>query len=100
MEALNKCIECDDIITEPICPDCLATSMKIMVNEYDPPLAEEIQNLVFENGETSCILCSKKMNLCAHCFSKEVYTFLREKNEAVSEEFIARFDFDLRKELV
>ncbi|MBI2112644.1 hypothetical protein HYT52_03870 [Candidatus Woesearchaeota archaeon] len=96
----NTCIECDDIITEPICPECLAHRMQEFVHYFDQKLAEEIESLVVEDGETSCIFCGKKMNLCAHCFSKEIYQFLQEKNPQAAEEFLGRFDFDLRRNMI
>lgn len=95
----NRCVECDDVITNPLCSDCLAMQMVVMVGEYDQELASFIQgNRVY--GETSCISCGKKMGLCAYCFSKDVYYFLNERKSSIAKEFINRFDFELRKELV
>ena len=93
----HACIECDDVITEPICSSCLAQRMQMVVREHDPKLAKDILNCAVEEGESSCLFCGKKMNLCAHCFSREVYTFLQEKNPEVAEMFMGRFDFDLRR---
>lgn len=95
----NRCAECNDVITNPLCSDCLAMEMTVMVGEYDRELAGFIQgNTIY--GETICISCGKKMGLCAHCFSKDVYNFLNERKSSIAKEFINRFDFELRKELV
>jgi hypothetical protein len=96
----HLCIECDEVITEPICPGCLAGSMRTFVEEYDKELSEEIQDLAISQGEANCIFCEGSMNLCSHCFSREIYTFLDEKNPKIAEEFLSRFDFELRRALI
>lgn len=92
----NQCIECDEIITNPICTECLADRMKLMVKEYDETLAEKINGLEIE-GNTSCLFCGKKTALCAHCFSKDVYEMIHENHPEIAMEFAGRFDFDLRQ---
>lgn len=94
----HQCVECDDIITNPICGDCLAKEMRVMLQEYDPALAETISYFAIE-GEMQCIFCKQKMALCAHCFSKDVHEYLKEKNPTLASEFVSRFDFDLRQNL-
>ncbi len=94
----NLCIECDEVITNPICTECLAERMRIVVEEQEPQLAQQIQGLAIE-GETICLFCGKKMAVCAHCFSRETYEFLQEQNPMLAAEFASRFDFDVRKEL-
>ena len=94
----NRCVGCDDIITNPVCSDCLAVQMAVMVGEYDPELARHIRGIKIQ-GNTVCIKCGQKMGLCAHCFSKDIYQFILEKNERLGKEFLQRFDFELRKEV-
>ena len=95
----HSCIECDEVITEPICPDCLAKRMRLVVKEHDQTLAREIKGYVVEEGETTCLFCGKNMNLCAHCFSREVYELVKERRPEAAEEFLSRFDFELRREV-
>ncbi len=73
--------------------------MKAMVAESRPDLAEEIDPMNFA-GESTCIQCSKDFSLCAHCFSKDIYFQLKEKDEAIAQEFMRRFDFELRVALM
>ncbi len=73
--------------------------MRLVVEEHDPALAQQIQGIEIEGG-TTCIFCGKSMALCAHCFSLETYEFLQEKSPGLAAEFASRFDFDVRKELV
>src|SRR3989338_3292862 len=95
----TTCVECDVVITNPICPECLAERMKVMVQESDPDLAKEIRGMHIE-GDTRCIFCNKSMSLCAHCFTMDVYEFLHDKNPELAEEFAGRFDFEIRKALI
>ena len=96
--AINRCVDCDDIITQPICSECLSNQMKVMVAELDPSLVSEIDSANIPGG-THCIQCSSEMGLCAHCYSKDIYFQIKEKNSEIAEQFIARFDFGLRESL-
>ncbi|MBI2665277.1 hypothetical protein HYX12_01485 [Candidatus Woesearchaeota archaeon] len=97
MGVQTLCIECDETITEPICSSCLLNRMQTMIGELDSTMAEKIDISLEEEGDTLCIFCGRKMNLCAHCFSRDIYQFLEGNNEPLAEEFIGRFDFDLRR---
>ncbi|MBU0470607.1 MAG: hypothetical protein KKA62_02110 [Nanoarchaeota archaeon] len=95
----NRCVECDDIITNPLCSNCLAERMVATIRHHDVKLADAIKGFKVD-GETKCILCGEGMGLCAHCFSMDIYRFLAERNTAAAEDFLSQFDFDLRKELI
>jgi hypothetical protein len=97
--ASHRCIECDEIITNPVCSDCLAKRIRVMIQELRPGLARGIKGFKTE-GDTPCIFCGNLMALCAHCFSEGIYDYLSEKDAMVAKEFLNRFDFDLRKSLV
>ncbi len=68
-----------------------------MVSEHDARLAQEIVSSPIDGG-TVCLFCGESMGLCPHCFSKDVYLLLQQKNERIAQEFLNRFDFNLRKE--
>ena len=94
----NGCVICNEIITNPICPDCLAERMQSWLAENNPKLAKDIRGYHLD-GATKCIFCGKGMSICAHCFSRDIYDYLAENNLELATEFAARFDFDLRQEL-
>lgn len=96
LETEFSCAECGDVITNPVCSDCLATQMRIMVGEKDPELAREIESVSI-SGRSRCMHCGKKMGLCAHCFSRDIYFFLEEKNPKIALEFLGCFDFGVRE---
>lgn len=93
----HRCVECDAVIDHPICSDCLSENIRAMVMEYDPRLAKEITSVPIYGGSV-CLFCGKNMGLCAHCFSRDIYLFLEAENKLVAQEFLKRFDFELRKE--
>ncbi len=95
----SRCIECDHAITNPVCPDCLANEMRVMVQETRPDLAQNILGFKM-SGSTTCISCHQTMALCAHCFSRGIHDYLKEEDTVLANEFKARFDFDLRESVV
>ena len=97
--AANSCVVCDEAITNPICPDCLAKKMRNWLDEFDPQLASEVDGFSIE-GDTTCLFCGQGMSICAHCYSMDVYEQLAVKNEKLAREFVSRFDFGLRRELL
>ncbi len=95
----NRCVHCDDVITNPLCPSCLAKRMVVTLNEHNSKLANAIIGFKID-GDTTCISCGERMGLCAHCFSRDMYEFLAEREPQIASTFLGHFDFDLRKELV
>lgn len=95
-----KCTLCNDVITNPICPDCLTSRVFSWLSEKNQLLAKKIKalNLKSESG-TACLFCGKKMDICAHCFCFDIYEFLEQNSQSLAKEFAARFDFDIRKQL-
>ena len=73
--------------------------MRSWLSEADPALAKEITGFEMP-GETMCLFCGKEMGICAHCFSKDIYKQIEEKDARIAREFLARFDFDLRREIL
>lgn len=94
---LSSCVECEVTITEPICPSCLTDSMRVMVAEEDQDMASGILEDIPTEAGISCLFCGELMNRCAHCISKDIYLFIRDRNPGLAEEFMSRFDFDLRR---
>ena len=95
----HNCIVCQEIITNPLCSNCLGDQMRVMLGERDKELADAIITSSVE-GDINCIKCSNPMGLCAHCFCRDVYDYLDEKKHPLAKEFMARFDFDLREDFL
>ena len=91
----NQCVECNEIITNPICSECLAKKMQTVIKQYNPRLATDIIGIKIP-GETKCLFCKEEMGLCAHCFSKDIYEELREEDPEFAEVFWSRFDLGIR----
>ncbi|MBW2982455.1 hypothetical protein KY343_06255 [Candidatus Woesearchaeota archaeon] len=90
-----KCIICREGITNPICPECLAKEIKYWRPELETSLAMPETS----TGSVRCVFCGKGMNICAHCYSRDIYDLIKEEFPWLAEEFIERFDFGLREEL-
>ena len=93
------CVECEHQISNPICPDCLAQDMRAWIAEVSPDMVMDVDGFSMD-GDVSCLFCGNSISICAHCYSKDVYEQLALKDKKLATEFMARFDFDLRKELM
>lgn len=93
------CVVCEEVITNPICSDCLATEIEIWLTGHNPVSKQEIDGYRMD-GEISCIFCGSGMSICAHCFCKDIYGQIAAEDKGLAKEFMARFDYELRKSLV
>jgi hypothetical protein len=97
----ERCVICDEAITNPICPSCLERQVMHWVGEKKPSLVPILKDVgasvkTFEHANTSCIICNGSMNVCAHCYCKEIYTWLLENEyEVLAEKFLESFNFEL-----
>ena len=91
-----KCIICQEVITNPICPECLARE----IESWEPRVKSILlrPEIEVEQG-VKCIFCGKWMNICAHCYSKDIYDSLAERDAGLAERFRELFNFGLRKEI-
>lgn len=54
----------------------------------------------YVHAGTVCIICGGNMNVCAHCYTKEIYEMLKEKNPELCEEFLVHFNYEIRSPCV
>lgn len=94
----NRCVQCDNVITNPLCSLCLAERMFMVIGELDPELASTIKGSEM-TGDTKCLFCGEGIGLCASCFSIDIYNFLSERKSSLAANFLSQFDFDLRKKI-
>lgn len=106
-EAQYMCDMCNEAITNPICPFCLAEQIEVWLTFY-PQLKREILpkihnylkktlNRITAYG-TECIKCRKnRAFVCPYCFTEYVFSELQEinANKLILREFIEFFNFDL-----
>lgn len=97
----DKCVICDEAITNPVCPNCLERQMMHWIGEIKPsliPILRGIGNSVMEytHENTSCVICGGNMNVCPHCYCNEIYSWLNDNGyEDLAVGFLAHFNFEL-----
>ena len=98
---MYECVECREVITNPLCPGCLKEAVVQWLSETAPQAVTDFRKLhrdiAPDTGIVKCISCRGKMDLCTHCYSKAVLTWLKQTPElrASSEEFMTYFNFEL-----
>lgn len=103
----HSCDICCEVVTNPLCPFCLAEEVKAWLTLY-PHLKEDILSslnayLVNVNNDitnygTICIKCHEdKASVCPYCFTEFVFKKLVEiqAGTIVLREFFEFFNFDL-----
>lgn len=78
-----RCIECEQQINNPICPECLSEGIMALVGEKAGRFAADAvwditKALRYDFGTTNCIKCNKIMGVCAHCYTNELFSILSE----------------------
>ncbi len=100
-----ECLECDEAIFNPICPDCLLREIDSWIIKYPklkrkivPKLKKYIQSLKkLSKSSTQCIACNKKRaSLCTFCFTDFVFKKLKQlhASKTAQKEFLVFFNFD------
>ncbi len=99
------CDVCSIAVTNPLCPECLATEIEAWLTLYPdlrkqllPRIKRFIENINERAIEfTQCIKCgSKTASVCPYCFTEEVLRELKrlEANKIILSEFFQFFNFD------
>lgn len=82
------CEECNEAVTNPICPSCLEREAVIWLSEigkenFIAKVNEKMAPLKSKKGEDSleeeinCIICGKSLTVCPHCASKKLMEAFR-----------------------
>ena len=96
----EKCLICNEAITNPVCPDCLERQVMYWVNEKQPSLVRVLKRVgdsvkTFDVDNTHCIICKRSMNICPHCYCLEIYQWLKDNETDLAGNFLERFNFEL-----
>lgn len=94
----QKCAECDEPVTNPICLSCLKTEVLGWMKEKKKSLVPLVKSRAdfFRNyPETGvkCIICGENMNICSHCFTNDILICLREDHPNLADDFKRSFNF-------
>ncbi len=99
------CLECGDLITNPICPDCIAKAFEDWIRKY-PRLAKKVLFKIkkflkghkhFDEDSQLCVICkSKKAWSCPYCFTEHIFDLLKQAKASneVLREYLRFFNFD------
>lgn len=99
---ISICSICLEPIYNFICSDCLEKSIEKWIK--DKKLLVEFRKFheklkrIFssENEKEFCIKCrnTNSCSICPYCYTKEIYTWLKEKSKELAERFWKIFNFD------
>jgi len=88
----KRCPICNEVISNPICPECLNREIRDWLLDKDIELFGEEAQI----GSTQCIICRKEFNICPSCYTSEIYDIIKKKYAYLEKEFKQYFNFQLR----
>ncbi len=93
---MNRCVSCEETITNPLCPGCLTKGIGQWLKEKNILL--DVTN-PSSGSMDPCIKCGDFIDLCTYCFTKHVYEELKiaKVSRKVLEEYTLFFHFDLER---
>lgn len=97
----ETCAICSEGISNPICPDCLASQMQAFFGENVGKRNHFVQRLAkiaMANVTVAswCVLCKKPMAVCTHCYSSAVHDELLADYPELEHEFLLHFNYFLK----
>jgi hypothetical protein len=95
----HACRDCKQVVTNPMCPGCVAKGVEQWALIWMPEIVPLLKVEPSHGTGTKCILCSRDMSMCAHCYSKEIYGLVVEAIPELGEQFLQSFNFELRESL-
>jgi hypothetical protein len=92
------CLICGEVISNPLCPGCLAEEMEDLLGREHPESQLVVRGAKEDFATTgeeliSCILCGKEMNVCPYCFMEEMRDLLTESDPRSGEKLSERFGY-------
>jgi len=98
------CKLCLEPVYNFICIDCQRDSVLKFLEENDKKLINDFtlfhkklsETFSTEQNTMKCIKCleMKETTICPHCYAKEVFLWLLERNQEVAEKFSRTFNYD------
>ena len=85
---MHECVECGDVITNPVSERRLALQFRTWLAETDPALEEKFANEYISRedfipeDDNRCVLTGHKMDLCPYCATAQFVDWLH--NQTVS----------------
>ena len=95
-----KCVACKDVITNPICPECLEEGIGSWLAGVKPKISHQLRSKTFEVdtvGDVKCIKCKRSRGLCPYCYTKHIFSWLRTEHSELALTFLEIFNFDLER---
>ena len=86
IKSKSQCLQCREVISNPICEHCYTKQVKLWMEESEIDVKTRNQVLKriksvnskdfeYEDG-LNCIFCGKETSLCSHCFFFRVFRIL------------------------
>ncbi len=93
---MEQCLVCEQPITNPVCPQCLAEEMKEWLRDYRPEETGLFDVVSVPGSDVQCIRCGQPFSVCAHCYARDVSLGLFNRHPDLIQPFLDTFNFEMR----
>jgi hypothetical protein len=102
-ESHNNCLSCGENIKHPICPNCLSKAFNQWTKKFPEhqQLKRKLNIFMSHHNKTKgnsikCVSCGNNVHICPYCFTKQLYSLVKEGGLGVRalSEFLFIFNFD------
>ena len=98
------CTKCDEVISNPICLNCLKEEINQWLTEKDlllVPLIQKIthkinkENQPTEMNSVKCVICGDEISVCSVCYLEEINHVIKRCDFKLAGEFNRMFDYNI-----
>jgi len=87
----GSCTMCKEVITNPICPDCVQREIVAWLRDNDPSQIDNAKDVAMlfttTTYSSTCIVCNRKMGVCPFCTTFQTKDLLNLNTEDFDDTF-------------
>jgi len=87
----GSCTMCKEVITNPICPDCVQREIVTWLRDNDTSQIDNAKDLAMlfttTTYSSTCIVCNRKMGVCPFCTTFQTKELLNLNTEDFDDTF-------------
>lgn len=89
-----QCVVCQEVITNPICADCMGKEVKTWNVDLELGLPLPSAGDFTTLKSPWCVICGKEVHVCPYCSTAEIFDYLEEFHPELIDAYLLLFSYD------